>query len=85
MLDGYQLINSKLDLFSEEADNKRRLAWAEGKLRSGTGEITPRTTASFIPGYDWNIEGSAFDEAAKKAEDEFEDTYGNWLPNISDV
>ena len=84
VLDGYQLINSKLDLFSKEADNERRVAWGEGKLGRGSGEGTPRTTAAFILGYDWDIEVSAFDEAAKMVQDDFEDSYGDWVPNISD-
>jgi len=79
VLDGYHLINSKLDLFSEDVDNERRVALGEGSR-----EGTPRTTAAFIPGYDWDIEGSAFDEAAKKVQDDFEDSYGDWVPNISD-
>ena len=83
VLDGYQLINSKLDLFSEEADNEQRVAWGEGKLGRGSGEGTLRTVA-FIPGYDWDIERSAFDEAAKMVQDDFEDSYGDWVPNISD-
>jgi len=78
----YQFLNSDLDLFSEDADNKRRLAWGEGKIKGDAG--TPRTTAAFIPGYDWNLEGSAFDEVAKKVDEQWEDTYGDWVPDIND-
>ena len=83
VINRFQLMNSKLDLFSEDADNKRRLAWGDGKLRGNT-EKTPRTTAMYIPGYDWNTSKGAFDEAADKAQDSFEETYGNWLPDIED-
>jgi hypothetical protein len=85
VLNMYQLQNSDLDLFSEAADNEKRVAFGEGKSSSSSSSSgTPKTTARFIPGYDWNTDGGAFDEAAKKAEDSFEDTYGNWLPNMDD-
>lgn len=83
LLNMYQIQNSDLDLFSEDADNDRRLAWGEGKIQSGSDK-TPRTTARFIPGYDWNTNSGAFDEAANKAQESFEDMYGNWLPNTED-
>mmetsp|Transcript_3205 Transcript_3205/g.3727 ORF Transcript_3205/g.3727 Transcript_3205/m.3727 type:complete len:255 (+) Transcript_3205:68-832(+) len=83
VIDMYQLQNSDLDLFSEESNNNPTLAWGDGRIKSNVG-ATPRTTARFIPGYDWNKDGGAFDEAAQKAEDSFEDTYGNWLPNMDD-
>mmetsp|Transcript_24483 Transcript_24483/g.28334 ORF Transcript_24483/g.28334 Transcript_24483/m.28334 type:complete len:256 (-) Transcript_24483:29-796(-) len=82
LLNMYQLQNSNLDLFSENADNERRLAWGEGKVSSSSA--TPRTTARFVPGYDWDKDGGAFDEAANKMQDDFENTYGNWLPNMDD-
>jgi len=82
LLQMYQLQNSKLDLFSESADNNRRMEWGNGKIRSPMD--TPRTTGRFIPGYDWDKDGGAFDEAASKAEDDFESTFGNWVPDISD-
>jgi len=78
----YQFLNSKLDLFSEDADNQRRLQWGDGKIKSY--EKTPRTTARFIPGYDWNTDGGFFDELANKAQDDWEDSYGNWVPNTDD-
>lgn len=83
LLDSYQMINSKLDLFSEEADNERRLAWGDGQIKGYDGS-TPKTTARFIPGYDWNKEGSAFDEAANKAQEDWDDMYGNWVPTVED-
>ena len=79
VLNNFQMLNSKLDLFSESADNERRLAWGDGKIQGFDGS-TPRTTARFIPGYDWNVDGGAFDQAAKKAEDDFDDYWGNWSP-----
>ena len=83
ILNMYQMQNSKLDLFSEEADNQRRIDWGEGKVAS-SGSATPKTTARFIPGYDWDKSVGAFDEAADKAQESFEDMYGNWLPNTDD-
>lgn len=82
LLQMYVLQNSKLDLFSESADNKRRLEWGDGKIKSPMD--TPRTTGRFVPGYDWDKDGGAFDEAASKYEDDFEQTFGNWVPDISD-
>ena len=79
LLGMYQMQNSKLDLFSESADNSRRLEWGDGKIKSPME--TPRTTGRFIPGYDWDKDGGAFDEAAKSYEDDFEDTFGNWVPD----
>lgn len=82
LLQMYQFQNSALDLFSEGADNKKRLAWEDGKLMDPTK--TPRTTNAFIPGYDMDKDGGFFDDQADKAQDNFEDTFGNWLPNIDD-
>jgi hypothetical protein len=45
---------------------------------------TPRTTARFLPAYDWNTNNGFFDEQADKAQQSFEDTFGNWLPDIDD-
>ena len=45
---------------------------------------TPRTTNRFVPGYDWNKKGGFFDEQGAKFEQSFEDTFGNWIPNIDD-
>jgi len=82
LLNMYQFQNSQLDLFSENADNKKRLAWSSGKAMDPTK--VPRTTNRFIPGYDWNSDGGFFDDLADKAQNDFEDQFGNWLPNTDD-
>jgi len=81
VLNSYQLMNSKLDLFSEDADNERRLAWGEGKLAA---EATPRTTGRFLPGYDLDSDKGFFDDQGDKFQDDFESSYGEWTPNIED-
>jgi hypothetical protein len=82
VLQNYQFQNSHLDLFSEGADNKQRLAWGDGKLQSTTK--TPKTTNRFIPGYDWDKDRGFFDDLADKMEDDFESQYGDWTPNMGD-
>eukprot|EP00980_Cylindrotheca_fusiformis_P021772 scaffold8600_cov111-Cylindrotheca_fusiformis.AAC.4 len=82
ILEMYQFQNSNLDLFSEDASRKRKLQWGDGSAKDMTK--TPRTTARFIPGYDWNSDKGFFDKQADKAQESFEDTFGNWLPNIDD-
>lgn len=82
VLDMYQFMNTDLDLFSEDANQKRKLQWGDGKVKDMTK--TPRTTARFVPGYDWNSDKGFFDEQADQAQLSFEDTFGNWLPNIED-
>ncbi|GMH71538.1 hypothetical protein TL16_g05677 [Triparma laevis f. inornata] len=78
---GYQ--NSNLDLFSDESTEKNpELAWGKGGRGNEAGEV--KTTARFVPGYDWDREGSAFDDAAQKAEDMFTDAFENWTPNVDD-
>jgi len=77
------IMNSKLDLFSEEADNKKRLAWGDGKLNPDYS-ATPRTTARFILGYDWNSDKGFFDDMATKAQESFEGQYENWVPPMDD-
>ena len=78
------MINSKLDLFSEEADNQKRLAaWGDGKINPDYN-ATPRTTARFIPGYDWDSNDSFFDTAANKAAKDFEGQYENWVPPMDE-
>ena len=74
----YTFQNSNLDLFSE--DSKK--PWGEGKARNPMA--TPRTTNRFVPGYDWNSDKGFFDDAADKAQTDFEDQFGNWLPNTED-
>lgn len=88
----YQLQNSDLDLFSEEADNKRRLAWGDGKINSNAAMATPKTTGRFIPGYDWDKKGGFFDDLGDNFQSQFDaitgddddDGYGNWVPSIHD-
>lgn len=76
----YQLQNSNLDLFSEEATQKRKLSWGETVDMTAT----PKTTNRFVPGYDWNQKGGFFDEQGAQAGQDFEDAFGNWVPNIDD-
>ena len=78
----YQFQNSELDLFSEQAELKRKLKWGDGNAKDMSK--TPRTTNRFIPGYDWNSDKGFFDEQGAKAQQSFEDMYGNWLPNVDD-
>mmetsp|Transcript_47424 Transcript_47424/g.71799 ORF Transcript_47424/g.71799 Transcript_47424/m.71799 type:complete len:208 (-) Transcript_47424:305-928(-) len=78
----YQFANSKLDLFSEEANNERKIAWSEGKAVDMSK--APKTTNRFIPGYDWDTDKGFFDAQGDKAQESFEDTFGNWLPNVED-
>jgi hypothetical protein len=78
LLDRYQFQNSRLDLFSEVSPNP----WGDGKAKDATR--TPRTTNRFVPGYDWGSNRGFFDDLADKAQSNFEDTFGNWLPNTED-
>jgi hypothetical protein len=82
VIDMYQFQNSQLDLFSEEANQKRELQWGDAKAKDMNK--TPRTTARFVPGYDWGSSKGFFDDQADKAQESFEDTFGNWVPNIDD-
>jgi len=82
VLNMYQFMNSDLDLFSEDANKKRKLQWGDAKAKDMTK--TPRTTARFVPAYDWDTDKGFFDEQGEKAEQSFEDTFGNWLPDIED-
>lgn len=97
ILNQYQYINSDLDLFSEDSKVRSSLGTSQpspwGDQQGSSSSIdyakTPRTTASFIPGYDWNLKGGFFDELAtdmqKKAGFDFEESYENdWMPNIDD-
>jgi hypothetical protein len=76
VLDRFQMQNSSLDLFSEDASKK----W--GEQRDMT--TTPKTTNRFVPGYDWDKKGGFFDEQGAAVEQSFEETFGNWVPNIDD-
>jgi hypothetical protein len=80
----YGFINSKLDLFSEEADNQRQsMAWGDGRVGKNANK-TPRTTGRFVPGYDWDKSKGFFDDLGERMIQDFENTYGNWLPPIGD-
>lgn len=79
LLERYQFQNSSLDLFSEASP----APWGNGKSRPNMSR-TPRTTNRFVPGYDWNTDKGFFDEAANKAQSDFENQFGNWLPNTED-
>mmetsp|Transcript_20501 Transcript_20501/g.42959 ORF Transcript_20501/g.42959 Transcript_20501/m.42959 type:complete len:182 (-) Transcript_20501:198-743(-) len=79
LLNRYQFQNSKLDLFSEASPEP----WGEGKSKPDMSK-TPRTTNRFLPGYDWGSAKGFFDDAADKAQSDFEDQFGNWLPNTED-
>jgi len=82
VLSMYQLQNSRLDLFSEEASEKRGAEWGDGSAKDMSK--TPRTTSRFVPGYDWGSEKGFFDDQGDKAQESFEDSFGNWLPNMDD-
>jgi hypothetical protein len=82
VLNMYQFQNTELDLFSEDANQKRKLRWGDGKAKDMTR--TPRTTNRFVPAYDWNTNKGFFDEQADKAQQSFEEEFENWLPNIED-
>ena len=49
----YGFINSNLDLFSEDAELKRQMKWGDGTAKYDAAK-TPRTTARFVAGYDWD-------------------------------
>jgi hypothetical protein len=83
LLDYYQFQNSELDLFSEQADNNKRLAWQDGKVRKDPTK-TPRTTGRFIPGYDWDKDRGFFDDLGDKFQEDWDTIYGNWVPNVDE-
>lgn len=82
VLNMYQFQNTELDLFSEDANQKRKLQWGDGKAKDMTR--TPRTTNRFVPAYDWNTNKGFFDEQGDKAQQSFEDAFESWIPNIED-
>ena len=73
-IDRYVLLNSNLDLFSEQAPQPT----------SSSTQTTPTTTARFIPGYDWDKRKGFFDDTADKMENDFEDSFGNWIPPMEE-
>jgi len=78
LVERYQFQNSNLDLFSEHAVQP----WGDRRVKDASR--TPRTTARFLPGYDWNKDRGFFDDLADKAQADFERQYGDWLPNTKD-
>ena len=73
LLQSYQFLNSKLDLFSEASPKP----WGDGTTRDPTK--VPRTTNRFIPGF--------LDDTrtfSNEAQSDFENQFGNWLPNTED-
>lgn len=81
LLERYQFQNSRLDLFSESAGGEK---WGDGRRVKDASKTTPRTTARFVPGYDWDKDKGFFDDVADKAQNDFENQFGNWLPNTED-
>jgi hypothetical protein len=89
VLELYQMQNSKLDLFSEDADRSNGSAIhlsarGDGKIVPTSAMVTPQTTNRFIPGYDWNNDRGFFDDLGDQFQEDFETTYGEWTPNIDD-
>jgi hypothetical protein len=81
LLQCYQFQNSKLDLFSEVAPDP----WGEGTADKAKFAKTPRTTARFLPGYDWGSDRGFFDATADKMENDFMGMYeSSWIPNPED-
>ena len=54
--------------------NNRVNPWGQ---RNENNNKTPRTTASFIPGFDWDSPDGAFDQAGKQAEEQFRAIFGS--------
>jgi hypothetical protein len=74
LLKRYQFQNSQLDFFSEISPTP----WGTTKTDFTK---TPRTTARFIPGYDWDTDRGFFDATADKMEEDFMGMFENsWLP-----
>ena len=93
----YHLSPHWLGLTSDSEDSSPKHTaspWGQDSGASGSSSKTdftktPRTTASFIPGYDWDRKGGFFDETAndmqKNSEFDFEKSYeDDWLPKIDD-
>eukprot|EP01082_Thalassiosira_pseudonana_P006566 g6123.t1 g6123 contig20:854667-855714(-) len=88
---------TSLDLFSEPSTDPAATTtsttpqpspWGQGSSKSDYAK-TPRTTAAFIPGYDWNKRGGFFDELAndvqKNSGFDFEKSYeDDWMPKVED-
>lgn len=81
LLKCYQFQNSQLDLFSEVAPNP----WGDGQRAKSDFSKTPRTTARFLPGYDWGSDRGFFDATADKMENDFMGMYEtSWIPDPDD-
>ena len=76
VLNRYQVLNSTLDLFSEQATPTDRNARST--------PTPPRTTARFLPASEGNPAPSVVAAPGDPAPQSFEDTFENWLPNIED-
>jgi hypothetical protein len=77
LLKRYQFQNSKLDLFSEISPEP----WGDGKAKADFSK-TPRTTARFLPGYDWGSDKGFFDGLADKTEKDFMNQFeSSWIPD----
>ena len=80
VLNRYQVLNSTLDLFSEQATPT-----TDRNDARSTQTTPPRTTARFLPASEGNTAPSVVaapgDDPAPQS---FEDTFENWLPNIED-
>ena len=80
LLERYQFQKSKLDLFSEVSPGP----WGEGRTRADFSR-TPRTTARFVPGYDWNSDKGFFDALGDKMEEDFMGQFeSSWMPKPDD-
>lgn len=78
ILQRYQFQNSKLDLFSEASPGR----WGQNDSANTDFTKTPRTTARFIPGYDWNSDKGFFDTLGDKMEKDLMGMYeSDWIPN----
>jgi hypothetical protein len=77
LVERYQFQNSQLDLFSEVSPTP----WGTTTTRPNDATKTPRTTARFVPGYDWGSDRGFFDATADKMETDFMGMYENsWIP-----
>lgn len=79
VLNMYQLMNSKLDLFSDQQSESR---WDDSRAKDPTK--TPRTTNRFVPAYDWNKDKGFFDDQGDRAQKSFEEAFENWIPNVDE-
>ena len=77
LLERYQFQNSQLDLFSEHGAVVE--PWGDRKVKDMSK--TPRTTARFLPGYDWGSDKGFFDATADRMENDFMSQFEtSWMP-----